>query len=106
MLDQKGRGSCPRLFIFVKSPIMRLRCHLVLRPLTSIMFLRLILLGLAGSSTLLSAADVALPPAFPGHWNSFGRVTPEATNESVTLQDGFIATKESWGDCEFAFSAR
>jgi len=28
------------------------------------------------------------------------------TADSVTLQDGFIASKESWSDCEFAFRAR
>jgi beta-galactosidase len=70
------------------------------------MCLRLILLGLLSSATFLPAAEEALPPAFPGHWISVGRVAPQATADSVTLQDGFIASKESWGDCELTFRAR
>jgi len=70
------------------------------------MCLRLILLGLIGSASFLSAAEVALPPVFTGHWSSVGRVAPQVTSDSVTLQNGFVASKESWGDCEFAFRAR
>ena len=68
--------------------------------------LRLALLGFIASTTFLSAADVALPSAFPGTWSTVGRVTPQNTSDSVTLQDGFVTSKETWGDCEFTFRAR
>jgi hypothetical protein len=66
----------------------------------------LILLGLIGAVALSSAAEVATRAVLPGHWSSIGRVTPRVTSDSVTLQNGFVASKESWGDCEFAFRAR
>jgi hypothetical protein len=49
---------------------------------------------------------VALPSSFPGHWETIGRVTPQAGADSVTLADGYVATKESWTDCDFSFQAR
>jgi beta-galactosidase len=70
------------------------------------MRLSLILLGLVGTFALSSSAEEAMPAAIPGHWSSVGRVTPQVTSDSVTLQNGFVASKESWGDCEFAFRAR
>lgn len=54
----------------------------------------------------LQAAELTLPETFAGHWETIGRGSPQVSAYSVTLQDGFIMTKESWGDCEFAFSAR
>jgi beta-galactosidase len=68
--------------------------------------LGIVWLGVVASTTFLSATDVALPAAFPGTWSTVGRVAPQNTSDSVTLQDGFIASKETWGDCEFTFHAR
>jgi len=70
------------------------------------MCLRLVLLVLVGSATFLSATEVALPPVFPGRWDSVGRSSPQITADSVTLQDGFIVSKESWSDCDFTFRAQ
>jgi beta-galactosidase len=69
------------------------------------MDLRCLFLLLAFAPTLL-VADVTAPSAFPGQWKPVGRITAQATADSLTLQDGFLVNDKSWGDCDFAFRAR
>ncbi len=68
-------------------------------PLIPFMRLFLVLLGLICSSASGWAVDVK-------DWNPIGRVDPKIGKDSVTIQDGFLAGKESWGDCELSFRAR
>ncbi len=52
------------------------------------------------------AKEILLPPVFPGHWTPVGRLQSHPAPDSVTLQDGFIGSRESWRNCDFAFRAR
>lgn len=50
--------------------------------------------------------DSALPAAFPGHWETFGRRNLLRSEDAVVLQDGFAVDSGRWTDCTFSFRAR
>ncbi|MEI6646228.1 MAG: hypothetical protein WCP12_09330 [bacterium] len=52
------------------------------------------------------AAEVKAPALFPGKWRQFGRGVVEQTPKTLILKEVFVASQDSFGDCEFKLRAR
>ena len=52
------------------------------------------------------AAEVKAPALFPGKWRQFGRGVVEQTQKTLILKEVFVASQDSFGDCEFKLRAR
>ena len=69
--------------------------------------------GLGSAPHLGAAEELGLPnlgmPAVgteSNAWNPFGRLSLRRLGDSIVVQDGFVVSKQNWGDAEFSFRAR
>lgn len=72
----------------------------------TLLMLSALLVAPLGFLLAVDTAGVKVPASFPGEWHRFGRGVLEQTQKTLMLKELFVASQDSFGDCEFKLRAR